>query len=96
MNKFVFVLAISATSLMSAAAHAGGWGGSSGGLLNISPTVDVGNIAALNDIANGNVIGSGNVVTGIIGGNGVGILGSGTGLLGGNKTGIFKSYKLGH
>lgn len=87
MKKIAFVLAVSSASLMSAAANAGGWGGSSGGLVNISPTVDVGNVAALNHVLNGNVIGSGNVVSGLLGGNSIGILN-------GNRTGILGGYKL--
>ncbi len=71
-------------------AQAGGWGGKSswsskshyGGLLNVSPSIDLGNIAALNGlgILNGSPILSGNS---ILSGNntGIGVLGTGTGLL---------------
>lgn len=77
-------------SMSTAVSYAGGWGGGgSNSLVNVSPSVDLGNVTALNGILNGNNVSdilSGNQ-TGI--GNGVGILGGiGTGIIGGN------AYKL--
>lgn len=109
MNKFTFVLAVSAVSFCSVGANAGGFGGStkvvggnsgvSSGLINISPSIGLGNVTALNNILSGNALLSGNVVSGILNGNktsgvsgvlsGIGLTGIGGNLLGGNN-----SYKL--
>ncbi|TPI14365.1 hypothetical protein FJW06_10335 [Mesorhizobium sp. B4-1-3] len=67
MKKFVFALtAAVVVSFSPAGAYAGGWGGSSGSLINVSPNV---NLGALNGVLNGNNILNGNVVSGILNGN---------------------------
>lgn len=109
MNKFTLVLAVAAVSFYTVGAEAGGFGGKtkiiggnsgvSSGLINVSPSIGLGNVTALNNILSGNAILSGNVVSGILSGNrtnvGNGILGavglSGLGsALAGNRT----SYKM--
>lgn len=104
MKKFVFALTAVVVSFSTVGAYAGGFGGStklfggnsgvSSGLINVSPSIGLGNIKALNNILSGNAILSGNVVSGILNGNktnvGNGILGTvGATILGGN------SYKMG-
>lgn len=83
MNKYLIVATVAGAMTMTAAsAEAGGWGGYNGhnnysnGLVNVSPTVRVGDLNLLSGIGilNGSPILSGN-------NTGVGILGSGTGLL---------------
>jgi len=71
MNKFVFAITAAVVSFSTVGAYAGGWGGggSSGSLINVSPSVDLGKVTALNGILNGNNILSGNVVSGILNGN---------------------------
>jgi hypothetical protein len=109
MNKFAFVLAVAAVSFYTVGAEAGGFGGKtkiiggnsgvSSGLINVSPSIGLGNVTALNNILSGNGILSGNVVSGILNGNktnvGTGIL-SGIGLsgIGGNLLGNNTSYSL--
>jgi hypothetical protein len=107
MNKFAFVVAVAAVSFYSVGAQAGGFGGKtkiiggnsgvSSGLINVSPSIGLGNVTALNNILSGNGILSGNVVSGILNGNktGNGIL-SGIGLsgIGGNLIGNNTSYRL--
>lgn len=88
MKKFAAFTALAAAlSLSAVPAQAGGWGGSSykhnnysSGLINVSPSVKLGNIRALNGILNKSPILSGNS---ILSGNntGLGILGNGNGLL---------------
>jgi hypothetical protein len=103
MNKFAFVAAIAAVSFYTVGAEAGGFGGSkstkiiggnsgvSSGLINISPSIGLGNVTALNNIL------SGNILSGILNGNSVGngIL-SGVGItgLGNTHVGDNTSYKL--
>ena len=103
MNKFAFVAAVAAVSFYTVGAEAGGFGGKtkiiggnsgvSSGLINVSPSIGLGNVTALNNILSGNVV-SGilngnktNVGNGILGA--VGISGLGSALLG-NST----NYKL--
>lgn len=109
MNKFAFVAAVAAVSFYTAGAEAGGFGGKtkivggnsgvSSGLINVSPSIGLGNVTALNNVLSGNRILSGNVVSGILNGNktnvGNGIL-NGIGLsgIGGNAIGNDSSYKL--
>lgn len=93
MKKFAIVLAAAVVSFSTAGAYAGGWGGNSGSLINVSPSVDLGKVTALNGVLNGNGILSGNVVSGILDGNKTNVLsgvlgGIGVNVLGGN------SYKL--
>lgn len=99
MKKFTLVLTAAAVSFSTVGADAGGWGktrtggntGVSSGLINISPSIGLGDITALNDVLNGNAILSGNKTNvGILSGIGVSGILSGIGLnvLGGN------SYKL--
>jgi hypothetical protein len=104
MNKITVVLAVAAVSFWTVGAQAGGWGstggnhGLSSGLINVSPSVGLGNVSVLNGIGNDNAILSGNVVSGILNGNktnvgnGInGVLnGVGVNLLGGN------SYTMGN
>ncbi|MBN9220402.1 MAG: hypothetical protein J0I79_20840 [Mesorhizobium sp.] len=96
MNKFtvIFAAAAIASSVGVAQAGSGGWGGNSGSLINISPTIDLGKIGVLNNLLNGNNILSGNLVEGILSGNKTSLVGGvlsgiGINLAGGN------SYKLG-
>ncbi|PWJ83952.1 hypothetical protein C7441_107112 [Pseudaminobacter salicylatoxidans] len=98
MNKFAFAFAAVAFSFSVATAHAGGGfgsrsagnvGHSSGGLINISPSLGLNNIGV--NLLNGSPILSGINVSGILSGNktgvvsgvlnglGVGILGTGAG-----------------
>ncbi|MBN9257260.1 MULTISPECIES: hypothetical protein [unclassified Mesorhizobium] len=93
MKKFAIVLAAAVVSFSTVGAYAGGWGGNSGSLINVSPSVDLGKVTALNGVLNGNGILSGNVVSGILDGNKTNVLsgvlsGVGVNVLGGN------SYKL--
>ena len=91
MNKTIVTLVTAAAvSLSVGAAHAGGWGSKghkarSGSLVNVSPSVDVGDITALNGnrILNNSAILSGNS-TNV--GNGI-LSGIGVGILSGNKSG---------
>jgi hypothetical protein len=96
MNKFVFALTAAVVSFSTVGAYAGGWGSSnkSGSLINVSPSIDLGKITALNGVLNDNNILSGNVVSGILDGNKTNVVsgvlsGIGLNVLGGN------SYKLG-
>jgi hypothetical protein len=109
MNKFAFVAAVAAVSFYTVGAEAGGFGGKtkiiggnsgvSSGLINVSPSIGLGNVTALNNILSGNGILSGNVVSGILNGNktnvGNGILGAvGISGLGSTLLGNSTSYKL--
>lgn len=101
MRKYIVAATAAILSFSSFAAQAGGWGGthtSAGGLINISPSVDVGDITALNKALNGNgilngsAILNGNKLSGILNGNdtsvGSGILNNiGAGILTGGKGG---------
>ncbi|MBZ9741697.1 MULTISPECIES: hypothetical protein [unclassified Mesorhizobium] len=95
MKKFALVLTAAMVSFSTVGAYAGGWGGgSSGSLINVSPSIGLGQVNALNGVLNGNNILSGNVVQGILNGNKTNVLsgvlsGIGVNVLGGN------SYKLG-
>jgi hypothetical protein len=99
MKKFALVLTAAAVSFSTLGAEAGGWGkhrsggntAFSSGLINISPSIGLGDVTALNNVLSGNAILSGNETNvGILSGIGVsGILnGVGVNVLGGN------SYKL--
>jgi hypothetical protein len=98
MKIIVTTCAAIAFAMASGAAHAGGWGSNgsfnlSSGLVNVSPSVGIGSVNALNGIAvlNGSPILSGNNVSGILSGNSTGILsGIGAGILTNSK-----SYSLG-
>ncbi|MER9367671.1 hypothetical protein NKI66_16930 [Mesorhizobium sp. M0518] len=75
MNKFTVILAAVAVASSVGAAEAGcgcggsgGWGGNSGSLINVSPSIDLGKITALNDVLSGNNILSGLGVN-LLGGN---------------------------
>lgn len=96
MKKSILFTAAAALSLVASPVLAGGWGGgykgpvnygntghsnqSAGGLINVSPNVNLGNVGVGNGILAGSIIGSGNS---ILSGNstGIGVLGTGTGLL---------------
>ena len=91
-KSFVFAIAATAISMSAATAQAGGLIGNSSqsaGLINVSPSIQTGNVSVLSGILNGSPIASGNVVSGILSGNGVltgnntgvGILGLGSGLI---------------
>ena len=105
-NLVAFATVATALSFSAVTAQAGGWGSSgwgnngnsntsAGGLVNVSPSIQTGNIGVLNGIKilNGSPIASGNVVSGILSGNGVlsgnntgvGVLGLGSGLLNNGK-----------
>jgi hypothetical protein len=91
MNMSILFSAAATLSLVATPVLAGGWGGgynastnysynghnnqSSGGLINVSPTVKLGGVA--NGVLAGSIIGSGNS---ILSGNstGIGVLGAGT------------------
>ncbi len=104
MKKFVIILTAAIVSTSAVSAHAGGWGSNTGnfsqssGLINVSPSIGLGNIGLGVNLLNGSPILSGNNIlsgnsTGILNGNAVGVLngvlnGVGINLLGGN------SYKL--
>ncbi|QKD03168.1 hypothetical protein [Mesorhizobium loti] len=93
MKKFALVLTAAMVSFSTVGAYAGGWGGG-GSLINVSPSIGLGQVNALNGILSGNNILSGNVVSGILDGNKTNVLtgvlsGIGVNVLGGN------SYKLG-
>jgi hypothetical protein len=95
MKKIVITIAaVAAVSLSTAAARAGGWGsgfshgsmangnGVSSGLLNLSPSIGLGNVKLLNGISvlNGSPILSGNgILSGVLSGIGV------SGILSGNN-----------
>lgn len=102
MSKFsmIFVAAVAIVASASVAeagcgCGGGGWGGSAtGSLINVSPSIDLGKVTALNDILGSNNLLSGNVISGILDGNKTNIVGGvlsgiGVNVLGGN------SYKLG-
>ena len=93
MRKSIFFAVAATLSLVASPVLASGWGGGghkaptnyghnnqSSGLVNVSPTVKLGNIGVANGVLGGSVIGSGNS---ILSGNntGIGVLGTGTGLL---------------
>ncbi|WP_245267532.1 hypothetical protein [Mesorhizobium sp. WSM1293] len=61
MNKFTVIFAAVAVASSVGAAEAGcgcggsgGWGGNSSSLINVSPSIDLGKITALNDVLSGN------------------------------------------
>lgn len=94
MKKIVITIAAAAVSLSTVAAQAGGWGSSFGnrtmangngvssGLLNLSPSIGLGNVKLLNGVSvlNGSPILSGNgILSGVLSGIGV------SGILSGNN-----------
>ncbi len=84
MKTTATIIAAAAIALTPLSAQAGGWGGKSrGGLINVSPSVDVGDVKLLNRsrVLSGNGILNGNK-TGIL--NGV----AGNGILGGSLNNI--------
>jgi hypothetical protein len=98
MKKYAFALALAAVSFAATGAHAGGFknGGNTGissGLINISPSIGLGDITALNNVLSGNAILSGNKVSGILSGNSTNVL---SGILGSVGTVLSQgnSYKL--
>lgn len=94
MNKFVFTLTAAVVSFSTVGAYAGGWGGggNSGSLINVSPSVDLGKVTALNGVLSGNNILSGNVVSGILNGNNTNVV---SGILSGIGVNIgTNSYSL--
>jgi len=109
MKKYAFALTVVICSFSAAGAHAGGFGhkagstnvfrsggntGVSSGLINISPSIGLGDVTALNNVLSGNAILSGNAVSGILSGNTTNVL---SGILGsvGNAVSQGNSYKLG-
>lgn len=95
MTKSILFAAAVALSFVATPVLANGWGGShkaptnyghsghnsqSAGLVNVSPSVQLGNIGVANGVLGNSAILSGN---GILSGNntGIGVLGTGTGLL---------------
>ena len=100
MKKYAFALAVAVVSFSTAGAYAGGFGrhggntGISSGLVNISPSIGLGDVTALNNVLSGNAILSGNNVSGILNGNTTNVL---SGILGsvGNAVSQGNSYKLG-
>jgi hypothetical protein len=82
MKKYALALAV--VSFSTVGAYAGGFGhggnhGFSSGLINISPSIGLGDVTALNDVLSGNAILSGNNVSGILNGNTTNVL---SGILG--------------
>ena len=104
MKKHVLTLAAAIVSLSTVGAYAGGfgqYGGShsmSSGLINVSPSIGLGDITALNGVLSGNAILSGNNVSGILNGNTTnalsGILGSVTNAVTQGNSYKSNSYKL--
>ncbi|MEO3385531.1 hypothetical protein [Mesorhizobium sp. CAU 1741] len=109
MKKFAALLALAtAVSFTTVSAQADGWGKgghrqSSGGLLNVSPSIQTGNLKLLSGIGvlNNSSILSGNVLSGIVKGNnnnvGHGNVSGrqnavGNGFIGGGSFGNSKSY----
>jgi hypothetical protein len=88
MKTYIVLMAAVAFSFTAASAQAGGWSNkgniSSGGLVNVSPSVALGDVKVLNGVLNGNAIASGNTVGNIL---------NGTGLLNGNALGILSGNK---
>lgn len=79
MNKVICVLAVASGCLAPVAAQAGGWGSNgnasqSSGLVNVSPSIGLGNVNVLNGVS-------------VLNGSGV-LSGNAVGILNGNKTGI--------
>lgn len=103
MKKYAFALAVAVVSFSTVGAYAGGFGrhggnhggntGVSSGLINISPSIGLGDVTALNNILSGNAILSGNNVSGILNGNTTNVL---SGILGSvtNVVSQGNSYKL--
>jgi hypothetical protein len=99
MKKYAFALAVAVVSFSTVGAYAGGFGrhggntGFSSGLINISPSIGLGDVTALNNVLSGNGILSGNNVSGILNGNTTNVL---SGILGsvGNAVSQGNSYKL--
>ncbi len=107
MKKYAFALTVAICSFSAAGAYAGGFGhkggdtyrsggntGVSSGLINVSPSIGLGDITALNNVLSNNAILSGNAVSGILSGNNTNVL---SGILGsvGNAVSQGNSYKLG-
>ena len=102
MKKYMFALTAAIVSLSTAGAFAGGFGtngnsGMSSGLINVSPSIGLGNITALNDIASNNAILSGNVgvVSGVLSGIGANLFGVNSAFGTNSAVSGFSSYKLG-
>ncbi len=99
MKKYTFALAVAVVSFSTVGAYAGGFGrhggnhGFSSGLINVSPSIGLGDITALNGVLSGNAILSGNNVSGILNGNTTNVL---SGILGSvtNVVTQGNSYKL--
>ncbi len=97
MKKYMFALTAVAVSFSAVGAQAGGFGkgghsGYSSGLINVSPSIGIGDVSVLNGIGNGNAILSGNVVSGVLNGNDTGVLNGVLSGIGINT--LNKSYKL--
>jgi hypothetical protein len=100
MKKYAFALAVAVVSFSAVGAQAGGFGrhggntGISSGLINVSPSIGLGDITALNNVLSGNAILSGNNVSGILNGNTTNIL---SGILGSVTNAVSqgnRSYRL--
>jgi hypothetical protein len=109
MNKYAFALTVAVCSFSAAGAYAGGFGhkgstnmfrsggntGVSSGLINISPSIGLGDVTALNNVLSGNAILSGNTVSGILNGNNTNVLSGILGTVGNAVSQGNHSYKLG-
>ncbi|CAM5431936.1 hypothetical protein ATER59S_02560 [Aquamicrobium terrae] len=106
MKKYAFALAAAVVSFAPVGAYAGGccgstnFGGSAGmssGLINVSPSIGLGNVGVLNGVASNNAILSGNIVSGILNGNTTGVVSGVLNGVGVNLLGTISSatYKLG-
>lgn len=100
MKKYAFALTVAVCSFSTVGAYAGGFGhrggstGMSSGLINISPSIGLGDITALNNVLSGNAILSGNVVSGILNGNNTNVLSGILGTVGNAVSQGNRSYKL--
>lgn len=96
MKTFAVILATAAITASAGTASAGGWKNKgydsrqNAGLINVSPSVDVGDVLNGINVLNGSPILSGNVVSGILNGNntavGAGVLGTVNSILGHKST----------
>lgn len=75
--------------------RSGGNTGVSSGLINISPSIGLGDVTALNNVLSGNAILSGNTVSGILNGNNTNVLSGILGTVGNAVSQGNHSYKLG-
>ncbi len=91
--KKTIAIAVCVAAVSTSQAFAGGWGSGSSyssGLINVSPSVNLGDVNALNGIRNNSAIASGNNV---LSGNVTGILNQSTGILSGIGVNLLSGSK---